>query len=218
MESASNPYSTLTDESSPSAVDAAAGTESPSLHLPAVAIRPLLWAVVAAANLGVIRFERVVSDTHRTLVNKMVVQACWYNLVACTLKMPLSSARLMLPGGLWGPACRALQLANHAYSVQMCMIQNEITFLRYVFICHLGTIGGLNEDLVRTFLTSLNIVVGMAVCLWLAMMAPEDGGYGYCVGSDGESMINCSCWQKKRQSATCVIFLVVAVTVFDIAL
>ncbi len=48
----------------------------------------------------------------------------------------------------------------------MALVYNEAILLRYVYICCLGTVGSIDEDLLGSFLAALNAVVGAAVAAW----------------------------------------------------
>ncbi len=81
----------------------------------------LLYAASVAANAGIVLYERLVSGTYRTLVNKLAAAASVYNLVTATAVLPAAAAReaSSLACGLPVQACWALQLLVRVGIVQV---------------------------------------------------------------------------------------------------
>ncbi len=85
----------------------------------------LLYAASVAANAGIVLYERLVSGTYRTLVNKLAAAASVYNLVTATAVLPAAAAREASSSasaaacGLPVQACWALQLLVRVGIVQV---------------------------------------------------------------------------------------------------
>lgn len=125
-----------------------------------------LLAVSLLANAGVIWYERaVVPDARRTLLNQLAVLASAYQLGATATSFPLVAVRLLLGGGLAGPACH-LQNFLHVWSTtQIMLCYNELVLLHYVYVCRLGTVGVIKEELVLRLVVWTNLVLGLFVAL-----------------------------------------------------
>ena len=68
----------------------------------------LLCLVVQATNAGIVYYERVVSDAHRTLLNKLAALISVYQATFASFLYSVMAIRFFLDAGLWEPACWAL--------------------------------------------------------------------------------------------------------------
>ncbi len=140
--------------------------------------------VSQTANLGIIYYERVVPDSHRTLVNKVAALASTYQ-VGATVMFPMVVVRLLLGRGLGEVACRLLGCVFVSSVVQLILSYNELIFLRYLYICRLNTVGMIKEELVMKCATWINLLLGMFVGVIYTMTAVPPGHvtHSFCTNS-----------------------------------
>ena len=152
----------------------------------ASALLTAFYLLVLAANLGLVWYERVVPDAHRTLVNKTVALASLYNAGFATVLFPAAALRLHLPGGLGGPACDVLWHLGLFSMLQVYLVHNELAVLRYVYLCRLSTVGALDEGLLMAAAVSVNAAVGgLAVAVVLVAAGTDPNFYQTCAGDTG---------------------------------
>ncbi len=129
----------------------------------------LLCLAIQAANVGIFYFERIVSDTHRTLLYKLAALISLYQAALVTVLFPLLALRLLLNSGLWTPVCWLLIEYTTSFLITFFLAYNELLMIRYVYICKIKTVGTLKEDVLLRLFVVLNAVLGCFVTLSLAM-------------------------------------------------
>ena len=135
----------------------------------AVAAMAILCLVVQASNLGIIYYEKVVADTHRTLLNKLAALTSAYQVGLATVGFPTLIVRLLLGVGLGHRVCLGFNVICTFLMAQLVLVYNELCIMRYVYICRLGTVGMLKEELVLHIFVWLNLVLGAYLSLTLGM-------------------------------------------------
>ncbi len=146
----------------------------------------LLFFVSMAANLGIIFYERTVSDIYRTLLNKLAALASLYQVGLTVVVFPVLVARLLWGDGLGRAVCTVHILLFVFILTQFVLTYNELIFLRYIYICKLGAVGVLKEEAIFCFCIWINILLGTFVSLSsvLVMNSPSNAYYHYCQNSE----------------------------------
>ncbi len=107
---------------------------SPSQTAVSFSAMVAFYLVSQAANLGIWYYERVVPDTHRTLLNKLAAVASLYKAGMGTVFFPVIAVRLLMPRGLPGAACH-LQWCLFMFGlIQLMLCYNEMVALQYIYM------------------------------------------------------------------------------------
>ncbi len=137
------------------------------------------------ANLGIIFYERVVSDIYRTLLNKLAALASLYQLGLTMAMIPVLVFRLLWGDGLGFAVCMLQTLLFVFFLVQFVLTYNELILLRFIFVCKLHTIGMLKEDVILCCVIWINMTLGSFVCLTtgIVLHSPSHVYFHYCKNS-----------------------------------
>ncbi len=154
--------------------------------LPASLVLFCLYLVLLSANLGVVHYERVVPDTHRTLLNRLAALASLYQAGVATALYPMLVARSLVRAGLGEAFCFVNDTLYRLSMLQCFLVFNELVLMRYVYICRLRAVGTLREDLVFAYLACMNLVLGLFFSLLFGVTAirPGEAFRSYCVSVD----------------------------------
>ncbi len=135
-------------------------TLSPLQTALACSVLAVFCLVSQLANIGIVYYERVVPDTHRTLLNKLAALASLYQVVVATVYFPVVIVRL-LGQGLGGSVCRLQGFFFMCSLTQLLMSYNELIILRYVYVHKLGTFGAIKEEITLRLLIWINLSLGV---------------------------------------------------------
>ncbi len=152
------------------------------------------------ANLGVVYYERVVPDTHRTLLNKLAALASAYKACLAATELPMAAARILLGGGLPGAVCRCQAVLFVLNLTQLSLVYNELVVLRYVYVCRLRAVGVIKEELLMRFAAWVNLALGLfsGLAAGMTVQSPHSVYYSFCV--DSRETTTCSQGQKCESS------------------
>ncbi len=144
----------------------------------------LLCTFIQVANLGIVYYERVVADTHRTLLNKLAALTSVYQVGLATVLFAMLIARLSWESGLPSIFCWLDGLLMVFFLVQLLLVYNELIIMRYIYICRLGAVGTLKEEVVLRFIIYANVTLGSFLSLSLVMVIQETGHiYSFCANT-----------------------------------
>ncbi len=144
----------------------------------------LVYFIAMAVNFGVMWYECIVPDSHRTLVNKVVALASLYKAAFATAFLTPISARLLVFDHIWNPLCQLHKFAVLSALVLIFLAHNQLVFLRYVYTCRLSTVGAIKEDLVMAITWWLNLVFGgFFTAVTICLTETGNNLYRFCVGN-----------------------------------
>ncbi len=149
----------------------------------AAAIMTTYTLFIVVSNLGIVYYhERLMCNHYRTPLNRLAALVSLYQVCLAAVPLPIMAYRVLVGRGLSDAVCH-LGFAIIIFSLtQMVLAYNETVVLRYIYICKLGTVGTIKEDLIEMALTCLNLVIGTFSSLALTLVhyevSPE--GYEYC--------------------------------------
>ena len=129
-----------------------------------------LYFIVFFANLGIIVYERIVSDIYRQGGGTGVclqhhVQHCGDSHSPCQ-------------GADWDRV-----RSDHLQDCQT-LGYNDIVFLRYVYLCRFTTIGSLKEQLVLKAIFWINLALGSFAGMTITALFNDHLAFSYCGHSD----------------------------------
>ncbi len=120
----------------------------------------ILYLATLAANAGIVHYERIVSDAHRTLLNKLAVLASLYSAAFATAFQPVFIVRILHGRGLPFFVCWLWQFCCASLIVQLVLVYNELVVLHYTYVCRLSTVGVVKEELLMRVFVYINAAVG----------------------------------------------------------
>ena len=124
----------------------------------------------------------MVSDTYRTLLNKMVAFAAATNMAFVTVVFPVITVRHLhypLPDYL----CSTHIFLTVALLAQEFLIQNEFAILLFLCSRRPYLVGTMNESLMKTFLLSLSLILSIYFSTIITVFFGSDHVvYRSCVG------------------------------------
>ncbi len=144
-----------------------------------------ICVVAQLANLGIVYYEKVVPDTHRTLLNKLASLASLYKVCLATVTFPVITVRLLIGQGLGETVCQVQNFLFMVGLTQLVLAYNKLIVLQYVYVCKLGAVGMIKEELVMQCVFWINPFLGSFVGL-VHMMTIRSSDYLYqsfCVNS-----------------------------------
>ncbi len=135
------------------------------------------------ANIGIIYYERVVPDTHRTLLNKIAALASAYQVVVATSIYPMVILRLLWGQGLYYMICSVQDFFLVLGLIQLMLCHNELIILHYIYVCKLRSVGVIKEELVMRFAFWVNLTLGLFLSMAYELSSYEHGSvyYIFCV-------------------------------------
>ena len=128
----------------------------------------VFYLLVIAANGGIIVYENVVSDTYRTLINKVVTLMSMYNILLSTSFLPiaLSSHFCIQLSSIY---CTGNLLVTLTFVLQLILVHNQLAILLNWSTSRVGSIQSINEDIgkriISTFNSMLSIFLSLIVCV-----------------------------------------------------
>ena len=156
-----------------------------------------LGSVALAANLGIVYYEKIVPDNRRTLLNKVAALASLYKLCMATM-FPVVLVRLAMDRGLSDAVCRLHNFAFMFSLVQLLLSYDELVVLHYIYICKLGAVGIIKEEIVLRLVIWINLGLGcfLGLAHGMTLHLPGHVYHTFCtntrilpVGDDGQQLV-----------------------------
>ncbi len=120
-----------------------------------------IYLIVLLMNYGIVYYEREAPDMHRTLINKMVAVASILNMLLASMVAPIVTIKLLNDLSAWNDClCTINRFLLIFFVSQLVLVYNEIIWLRIVYLS-VGHVGVVNEDLLKVYLNTINILVAM---------------------------------------------------------
>ncbi len=149
------------------------------------ALLAAFYLATLAANVGVVHYERVVPDVHRTLINRLAALASVYQCGVATAVYPMLSLRLVLgrggDGGLGVVACGIDHFLLIFSLIQLVFVFNEIIFVRFVYVCWVGAVGTFREEIILAVLVGTNAFLAGFFAAVLKFLASDNVFHNYCL-------------------------------------
>ncbi len=131
----------------------------------------IFYLLVMLANSGIILYEKVVADTYRTLINKVVVLMSAYNMALSTWLLPMILMRQFC--ALEGLYCPLNVFISLTLMLQIFLVHNELAVLLHWSSWRLGSIQAINEDIGKTVLGILNTLLSVFFAMIMCMSFKE---------------------------------------------
>ena len=135
------------------------------------------------ANFGIIWYENLITESRRTLVNKMISVSALCSMIHVLCGSVVNATKIFT-GSKNELFCDLYYLACYVPLCSIILVLNEIVMLRclYAYFCSVGI---LDEGLMRLFLIIHNVALCMvvAIALMVFRLHRKTTLYGYCIGA-----------------------------------
>ena len=148
----------------------------------AITLNIVIQICGSASSIGIIHYERTVSDNRRTLINKLVSLLSHIILLISVIFLSFNHFRIVL-GPLPMSICQLQQFIQFNCTFQVMLCIDEISVLRYLYICVFKTVGKLNDNFFHFYFGVANTAVSLFLSASLTFIEPVDAAlYSLCRG------------------------------------
>ncbi len=133
---------------------------SPTQRILSCSLLLVLTIIAFAANLGIVYYEKIVPDTHRTLLNKIAALASLYKLLTALTTFPTVFVRLSMDWGISDSLCRLHNILFMFSLAQLVFSYNELIVLHYIYVCKVGAVGIIKEEIIVQLVIWINLGLG----------------------------------------------------------